>query len=59
MGAARAVVVQPHTPDQFDPARAGALHEAIRSLVDVLDRQGGYMTSEDQSALWRARRLVR
>jgi hypothetical protein len=38
---------------------ADTLHEALRSLVDVLDRQGGYMTSEDQAALWRARRLVR
>ena len=36
-----------------------ALQEALRSLVDVLDRQGGYMTSEDQAALWQARRLVR
>lgn len=35
------------------------LHEALRSLVDVLDRQGGWLSSEDQAALWRARRLVR
>jgi hypothetical protein len=41
------------------PDPADTLHEALRALVDVLDRQGGYMTSEDQAALWRARRLVR
>jgi hypothetical protein len=55
----RAVVVQPYTPDQFDLGRANALHEALRSLVDVVDRIGGYLSSEDQAALWRARRLVR
>jgi hypothetical protein len=49
----------PAAPVVAPPYRAGALHEALRSLVDVLDRQGGYMSSDDQAALWRARRLVR
>lgn len=41
------------------PAKAiGMLEESLRSLVAILRAQGGYMTSEDQYALWRAESLL-
>ena len=32
-----------------------AQREMLKAIVDVIDRQGGWMTTPDQWALWRAR----
>lgn len=42
----------PTTPTSHD------LQEALRSLVAMIRRQGGYATPEDQIALWRAENLL-
>jgi hypothetical protein len=41
-----------------EPTPAADLQEALRALVGVVDRIGGYLTSEDQAVLWRARRIA-
>lgn len=40
------------------PLRVHEVEEALRSLVALIRRQGGYMTPEDQYALWRAETLL-
>lgn len=43
----------------LQPDRVAAeLKVALQRLVDVVDRMGGYLTPEDQYALWRARQLA-
>lgn len=55
-------VAHPEPVAEFEPVQTeptpGDLQESLRSLVALIDRQGGYMTPEDQVALCRAETLL-
>lgn len=44
--------------DRCAPLRVHEVEEALRSLVALIRRQGGYATPEDQYALCRAETLL-
>lgn len=48
-----------HYQVTLKPEPADDLQSALKALVDVVDRIGGYMSPEDQRVLWRARVMAR